>query len=77
MTRVKFVNLDNEVFALFPDELYNERLYGKDQVMSYMRIGQHGAASRSFMRRKSVGPEKYASLKRELETIGYKLEVIS
>jgi hypothetical protein len=77
VTKVKFVNVDGEVLALFPNELYNVELYGKAQIMSYMHIGQHGAASASFMRNKSVSPEVYAALKRELESIGYELEVKS
>lgn len=75
-TRVKFVNLEGSVLALFPDEIYNRELFGKTQIMSYMRIGQHGAAARSFMRRKSLPKEKYLPLKKELESIGYVLEII-
>ncbi len=76
-TRVKFVNIEGEVLALFPDELYSPDLYGKTKIMSYMHIGQHSAASSSFMRRKAVSPEKYFSLKTELESLGYNLTVIN
>ena len=75
-TRVKFVNLEGEVLALFPDELYSPDLYGKTMIVSYMRVGQHGAALSSLMRRKTVSPEKYSSLKTELESLGYNLTVI-
>lgn len=75
-TRVKFVNLEGEVLALFPDELYAPDLYGKTMIVSYMRIGQHGSASSSLMRRKAISPKKYSRLKTELESLGYNLTVI-
>lgn len=75
-TKVKFVNLEGKVLALFPNELYSPDLYGKTLIVSYMHIGQHGSASSKFMRRKSVSAEKYSSLKKELESLGYNLEVI-
>ena len=76
-TKVKFVNIDGEVLALFPDELYAPDLYGKTQIMSYIHNGQHGSASISLMRRKAVSPEKYSSLKTELKSLGYNLTVIN
>ena len=75
-TRVKFVNLEGSVLALFPDEIYNRELFGKTQIMSYMHNGQHGPALYGLMRRKSLPKEKYLPLKKELESIGYALEVL-
>lgn len=75
-TRVKFVRLGKEVLALLPDEVYNEELYGKTMIMSYMSVGQHGAASTGHLKKKSVSPKEYASLKKELESIGYKIKII-
>jgi hypothetical protein len=71
MTRVKFVSLNGEVLALFPDENFNEILYGKTQIMSYIHIGQHGAASRSLMKKRGLKKEEYSALLKELERVGY------
>lgn len=46
-------------------------------VLSYMHIGQHGEASIDFMNDCiTASPEQYADLKKELEFIGYTLEVL-
>lgn len=71
MTRVKFISLSGEALALFPDQIYNEVLYGKTQIMSYARVGQHGAATHSLMNRKGLKKEEYGELLKELERIGY------
>jgi len=70
--RVKFVLFDSEVLALFPD--FPE--WEKDMITSYAHIGQHGNAHKTLMRRKSLSEPQYRNLKRELEMIGYKLQVI-
>ena len=44
-TKVVFKMLQDEVIAIFPNNLYNEELYGKKMVDSYMHIGQHSACS--------------------------------
>lgn len=61
---------DGEVIALFPD--IDE---GNYYCMSYMHIGQHGAADYSGVIRdtKPASPEQYKDLQRELENIGYSL----
>ena len=72
MTRVKFVLFeDGDLIALFPDELYTPDLYGKNQIMSYMHIGQHGGACRSLMRKKSAKKHQYNELFNELKRQGY------
>lgn len=72
MVRVKFVLCNSLPLALFPD--FPE--YEKDMIASYAHIGQHGNAHKSLMRRKSLAEPQYRDLKRELEMIGYKLQVI-
>jgi len=72
MVKVKFVLFDSEVLALFPDF----PIWEKDMITSYAHIGQHSNAHKTLMRRKSLSEPQYRDLKRELEMIGYKLDVI-
>jgi hypothetical protein len=66
---------DGEVIAIFPEELYDG--INLDLVMSYLHIGQHGAASKSLANELEIAlPEEYDDLYSELESIGYDLEVI-
>ena len=62
-----------EVLALFPE------LPGTNDphtCLSYQHTGQHGAASADIGRTLPLAtPEEYAPLKRELESIGYALDV--
>lgn len=63
-----------EVIALFP--LIPEASPGS--CLSYMRVGQHGAASLSIMRdtkQARLSEPDVQELKKELEAIGYVLEV--
>jgi hypothetical protein len=76
-TQVKFKKFKNDIIAIFPNELYNEILYGKEELMSYMTLGQHGACCRSLLKLKNANSEEYSSLKKELELIGYDLEVLN
>lgn len=75
-TRVKFIKFQGDIIALFPDELYNERLYGKTKIMSYMHMGQHSSASNSLMKLRYATPEDYTPLLKELKRIGYYLDVM-
>ena len=65
---------DGEVIALFPEIPHDDRGL---LCSSYMRIGQHGAASCPAVSQETEPalPAEYSSLKKELEHIGYKLEV--
>jgi hypothetical protein len=73
-TKVVFKMLQDEVIAIFPDNLYNEPLYGKTMVDSYMHIGQHSACSVELLNElQDASEEQYKDLKNELQTIGYKL----
>lgn len=69
----KFKNGD--IIALFPTELGTNDPYG--DCLSYMHIGQHGAASIFITRdTKLAKPAEYKALKQELERIGYNLRII-
>lgn len=73
-TKVIFRIKENEVFALFPYDIFNSGL-----VASYAHIGQHSSADYSHCIRtsKAATPEQYSELKAELEGLGYELKVIS
>lgn len=61
-----------EVIALFPEIPATST---GEFCLSYMRVGQHGAAS-PWLRPHSrpSTPEEIAPLKKELESIGYEIE---
>lgn len=71
-TRVKFVELDGEVLALFPD---TAKQCNPGMIMSYQHIGQHGEASKSLMHKKPVWDERTIALWDELTGIGYNLKL--
>ncbi len=62
-----------DVLALFPAEPWS----GNGDCSSYQHIGQHGAADygHCISITRPATPSQYAPLKRELEQIGYNLEV--
>lgn len=63
------------VFAYFPDNTYN----AKDRTnFSYAHIGQHSACHPDYAKECSKAtPEQYKDLKKELESIGYNLDVLN
>lgn len=65
---------DGEVIALFSEIPHDNRGL---LCSSYMHVGQHGAASCPNVSRETepASPFEYAPLKKELEWIGYNLEV--
>lgn len=69
MTRVKFVIFQNELIAIFPDEIHSSMM--PELVMSYQHIGQHGPASRKLLRCKAATKDQYSDLLKELVAIGY------
>lgn len=73
-TKVIFKILKGDVIALFPELAGDNNPY--TTCLSYMTIGQHGAASTFLSRLKPANPMQYASLKVELEQIGYDLEIV-
>lgn len=73
-TRVVLRRFCGEVVALFPDIDA-----GRGLCMSYMRIGQHGGASRTLTRASrpvNVSEPDAAAIVKELTTIGYNLQII-
>ena len=63
-----------EVIALFP--ILPADQYG-GACLSYLHIGQHGAADARFVIRKTAPsrPSEYRDLAKELRSIGYKLTI--
>ncbi len=67
-----FPGADHDVIAVFPDHIANP----DGDLLCYQHVGQHGAASRYIADRTRLAePEEYAPLKRELESIGYVLDI--
>jgi len=71
--KVVFRKFDGEVIALFPEDKADY----SGNVTSYSHIGQHSAANFGYVMQKSkkATPREYADLKKELTSIGYKLDV--
>lgn len=66
---------NGDIIALFP-EVPADNI--GNLCSSYEHIGQHGGADYNlvvFYKTKPATPEEYADLKKELETLGYCLEV--
>lgn len=63
---------EGDILALFPE--IDE---GNYKCSSYMHIGQHSGADYTgcIQSTKAAIPEEYADLKRELEGLGYDLDV--
>jgi hypothetical protein len=77
-TKVVFKMLEDEVLAIFPDNLYNEEFHGKNVVDSYMHIGQHSSCSIDLLHElPNATKDQYKDLKAELEQIGYIFEIKS
>jgi hypothetical protein len=75
-TKVVFKMIDDEVIAIFPNNLYSEVLYGNKVVDCYMHIGQHSSCDIEFAKGlKDASEEQYKDLKNELEEIGYNLDL--
>lgn len=74
-TKVIFKMFENEVIALFPEEIADY----KGNISSYMHIGQHSAASPALVDElEDATPEQYKELYNELtNSVGYKLEIIN
>ena len=62
-----------DLVALFPNEIADN----SGNCMSYMKIGQHGAADYNGVMKitKRCRASEYQDLKKELESIGYNLDV--
>jgi hypothetical protein len=73
-TKVVFKIMGGVVIALFPELAGDNNPY--KTCLSYETIGQHGAASTSLSSLKAATSLQYASLKVELEQLGYDLEIV-
>lgn len=63
-----------DVYAFFPEEMYTNNSHST--FMSYAHLGQHSACNIQYAKAcKLATPEQYNDLKRELEGIGYNLEI--
>lgn len=66
---------EDEVFAYFPDDQYNEEPTLK---MSYSHLGQHSACHCDYADEcTKASPDQYIYLLNELEGIGYELEILN
>lgn len=64
---------DAEVTAVFPCEPAD---YAGNTMTCYVHVGQHGGCGRDWYNKtRWARPEEYASLKAELEGLGYQLKV--
>ena len=72
-----------EINAIFPDEL-QAVVNGEKHYLGYAHIGQHTEIHEDFLNLSQVGnhtietatEEEYKDLKKELESIGYELEIV-
>ena len=78
--KTKVVFLINEsddsedLFAFFPEEEYHSE--PSNTKMSYAHIGQHSACVMDYAKESRVATkEEYSDLEKELESIGYNLEL--
>ena len=72
-TQVIFRKWPNgDVIALFPAIVGNSW----DTCLSYEHIGQHGSASVCIPNLRPAIEQEYRELKQELESIGYRLQVV-
>ena len=66
---------EGDVIALFPEIADSP---DPSYCSSYQHIGQHGAADPLIINEtKRATPKEFAALKKELESLGYNLQVIS
>lgn len=74
-TRVIFRKFEGEVIALFPELPGDSNFYAT--CLSYQHLGQHGSASVDLCAEGTTPatPAEYADLKKELESLGYILQV--
>ena len=76
----KFKDVNKDVIALFPEDTYDgvgSNFVRTKLCMSYMHLGQHSSADYNYVVSASIPakPCEYSELKKELEQIGYCLNV--
>lgn len=73
-TKVKFYHEGGGILAVFPEERFG---IGNAFQNCYSHVGQHGGCNPAYIAElKPATPEEYKDLKTELESIGYKLEIL-
>lgn len=74
---IRFVIFKGEVLAVFMRKDAGMR-YSHPQWLRgcYAHVGQHGECYDGMQRRKKATVEQYAPLKREMESLGYQLEIV-
>ncbi|MGR3221256.1 MAG: hypothetical protein ACUZ8H_15785 [Candidatus Anammoxibacter sp.] len=74
-TKVIFYNAgDNEVFAFFPDELYDDGV-NPNLHTSYSHVGQHSPCHIDYLNVCNLATKQESeSLKAEMKQIGYDLK---
>lgn len=76
MTKVKFYNEAEGVFAVFPNEYWNG--FNNGTVTCYAHIGQHSACHTDYLKQCTIArKEEYEPLRRELESIGHKFHILN
>ena len=71
-TKVQFLKNKDELFAYFPNEIHSSNLR-----TCYAHIGQHSPCSIEYANEaKKATKREYKELQKELENIGYNLEII-
>ena len=67
---------DGEVIAIFPN-IYPVAKDSKAEVMCYMHMGQHSMCMECLVNElEKASKEEYTPLKKELEMIGYSVNVL-
>jgi len=62
----------NEVLAVFPYDISDS----KGHCSCYAHLGQHGGCSWDYVMTRTVPAKEYSELQRELESIGYELNIV-
>lgn len=66
------------VFAAFPQLFHNRKLYGTKYIVCYAQAEQHGSSTKDYLKECPVATQQaYRPLQKELEQIGYKLQVLN
>lgn len=72
-TKVKFYKDESGIFAYFPEEMHS----GENRVC-YSHVGQHSSCHPDYLQEcEQVSTEAAKDLIEELESIGYKLEILA
>jgi len=81
-TKVKFLiepqseGGEKNVYAFFPEEDYND--FSNQEKMCYAHIGQHSGCHIDYAEEsREATKEEYTPLQEELESIGYKLQILN